>query len=149
MRRDISGGTDISDPRDIPMRTCFSILKACPFTWNRDSSGGGRYLAWTTRVTGTTIIHVNALYRDISGGRDNFDCNAHDQYSQMEANIVEIAGAKCEHAQYARRNPFNWCRTTAKRESIEKTDKRKFLFNTMHLVHLKYNFATYCYYGLK
>ena len=45
---------------------------------------------WTTRVTrltGTTIIHVNALHRDISGGRDNFDCNAHDQYSHMEANM--------------------------------------------------------------
>ena len=48
-----------------------------------------------TRLTGTTIMHVNALHRDILGGRDNFDCNAHDQYSHMEANMVEIAGAKC------------------------------------------------------
>ena len=58
-------------------------------------------------LPGTTIIHVNALHRDISGGRDNFDCNAHDQYSLMEANRAEIGNAKCEHAQYARRNPFN------------------------------------------
>ena len=61
-------------------------------------------------LAGTTIIHVNALHslhRDISGDRDNFNCNAHDQYSHMEANMAEIADAKCEHAQYARRNPFN------------------------------------------
>ena len=49
----------------------------------------------------------------------------------MEANMAEIADAKCEHAQYARRNPFNWYRTAAKRESIEKTDKAKFLLNTI------------------
>ena len=85
----------------------------------------------------------------LGGGRDNFDCNAHDQYSHMEANTVEIADAKCEHAQYARRNPFNWYRTTAKRESFEKTDRTKFLFNTMHLVLLKYNFPEYCYGRLK
>ena len=84
-----------------------------------------------TRLTGTTIFHVNALHWDISGGRDNFHCNAHDQYSQMEANMAEIADAKCEHAQYARRNPFNLCRTAAKRENIEKTDKTKFLLNTI------------------
>ena len=41
---------------------------------------------------------------DILGARDNFDCNAHDQYSHMEANMAETADAKCEHAQYARRN---------------------------------------------
>ena len=53
------------------------------------------------------------------------------------------------HMQYARRNPFNRYRTTAKRESIEKTDKTKLLLNTMHLVRLKYNFPEYCYGGLK
>ena len=46
-------------------------------------------------------------------------------------NIAEIAGAKCEHAQYGRRDPFNWYRTTAKRESIEKTDKTKVLLNAI------------------
>ena len=63
-----------------------------------------RYLAWTTRVTrltGTTIIHVNALHRDISGGRNNFDCNAHDQYSHMEANMAVM-----------------WTRTICKKKSI-------------------------------
>ena len=134
MRRDISGGRDILGPRDIPVRTCFSVLKACPFTWNRDNSGGRDISLGTTqvtRLTGTTIIHVNALHRDILGDRDNFDCNAHDQYSHMEGNMAEIAGAKCEHAQYTRRNLFNWYRTAAKRESIEKTDETGFLLNTI------------------
>ena len=94
-----------------------------------------RYLAWTTRVTqltGTTIIHVNTLQRDISGGGggDNFVSNAHDQYSHMEDNMAEIADATCEHAQYTRRNPFNFYRTATKRENIEKIDKTKFLSNT-------------------
>ena len=42
----------------------------------------------------------------------------------MEANMAEIADAKCEHAQYTRRNPFNLYRTATKRENIEETDKQ-------------------------
>ena len=41
MRRDILGA-GISRASEISRwRTCFSVLKACPFTWNRDNSGGG------------------------------------------------------------------------------------------------------------
>ena len=124
--RYLGGGRDISGPWDIPVRTCFTVLKACPFTWNQDNLGGEgtRYLAWTTRVTwltGTTIIHVNALHRDISGGRDNFDCNAHDQYSHMEANThnmqEEIHLIDMEQQQ--------------KEKYIEKTDITKVLLNAI------------------
>ena len=50
----------------------------------------------SNRGKSTKRAHLeNALHRDILGGWDNFDCNAHDQYSYMEANMAEIADAKC------------------------------------------------------
>ena len=102
-----------------------------------------RYLAWTTRVTRlteTTIIHVNALHRgagttstvmritSIRTWKPTWwklqvpNVNTHNM--QEEIHLIDI-------------------------ESIEKTDKTKFLLNTMHLVRLKYNFPENCYGGLK
>ena len=69
--------------------------------------------------------NVNPLHRDISGGRDNFDCNAHDQYSHMEANMAEITDAKCEHAQYARIAKKNFHLTDIERQQKEKVSRKQ------------------------
>ena len=118
-----------------------------PVHTRRDISGGRVRCARVSLSWKLVLSHETGISRlDYPVNQDNYyPCERSALVVVRMTSIrtwksqVEIAGAKCEHAQYARRNPFNWYRTIAKRESIEKTDKTKFLLNTMHLVRLKYN----------